>query len=282
MANKIKIGISLLLLGFLSCGQDPDFGGLFYSPTRVDERFEQSMAWNKTHAMQNLIIADETYQLLISSDIHIGGLDNYNAMLEIAKQPENIAMVIVGDVVTGREEDYDLLKGVLPDFDELPSFLLVGNHDLYFGGWESYYKYFGSSVYYFTVETPQHKDIFICLDSGGGTLGGKQIVWLRKLLEQERKNYRNCVVFTHVNFFREHHTGSTNLLETELEVLLPLFAEHTVNMVIMGHDHSRAVTQFGNTTYLTTDALKDGLANASVIQLKVTKEKIGYEFKELY
>lgn len=281
MANQLRIAFFALMAVLLGCNQHPDFSGLLYSPDRVDDRFEQSADWNKNHPAQNLISASENYQLLVAGDSHIGGLQNFNTMLSEARKPENLAMVIVGDVVTGQKEDFDKLKNVLPDFNQVPYFLMVGNHDLYFDGWKTFYEYFGSSTYYFTVQTPQYNDIYICLDSGAGTLGAKQLAWLKNLLSAQRTNYRNCIIFSHVNFFREHHTGSTNPLETELEVLLPLFARYNVNMVIMGHDHTRTITEFGKTTYLTMDALKDGVSNASFVKLQVSENKIGYEFQEL-
>jgi predicted phosphodiesterase len=226
-------------------------------------------------------VSSENYQLLVAGDSHVGGLVNFNKMLVEATKPENTALIMVGDIVTGKKEDYTVFKNTLPEFNDLPYFLMIGNHDLYFDGWKTYYDYFGSSTYYFTVDTPLNSDLYICLDSGAGTLGAKQLAWLKNLLSSERNNYRNCILFSHVNFFREHHTGSTNPLETELEVLLPLFAKYRVNMVIMGHDHDRTITEFGNTTYLTMDALKDGVPNASFLELQISENKIAYDFQEL-
>ncbi len=279
MANQLMIVLIYLVVALSACDKTIDFGGVFSSTYRVDDRFEQSDAWNQTHGFKTLTSTTEDYQILVAGDSHVGGTENLNIFINESKKSENLAFVIVGDIVTGQKEDYLVFKNALPDFADYPYFLMIGNHDLYFDGWKTFYEYFGSSTYYFTVQTPQHKDIYICLDSGGGTLGGKQLEWLKDVLKNERANYRNCVVFSHVNFFRDRHTGSTNPLVTELEVLLPLFAENRVNMVIMGHDHVHAVDQLGMTTYLTMDALKDGVSNASYVQLKVSEEGMRYEFK---
>jgi hypothetical protein len=72
------------------------------------------------------------------------------------------------------------------------------------------------------------------------TLGSNQLEWLKNTLKNKRQEYRNCIVFSHTNLFREHRTLSTNLNVEELKVLLGLFQEHNVNLVIMGHDHSRS------------------------------------------
>lgn len=282
MENKLKIlalsGLMMLLTG---CNGVFDFSGFLFSAERVDDRFAQSNAWNQTHPFKILTVNSENYQLLVAGDSHIGGLVNFDKLVTEAKKPGNLGFVIVGDVVTGHKVDYDRLKATLPDFSQVPYFLMVGNHDLFFDGWKTFYAYFGSSTYYFSVQTPTIKDLYICLDSGGGTLGGKQLTWLKNILESVRPAYRHCVVFSHVNFFRDHHTGTTNPLETELEVLLPLFAKNKVEMVINGHDHHRAVDKLGNTTYLIMDAVLDGFPTASFVKLEVSQAKFGYEFQDL-
>ncbi len=282
MENRLRYIFRGLILVFLLSGCNVlDFSGYFYSPDRVDERFEQSDMWNQTHPFKTLTANSENYQLLVAGDSHIGGLINFNKFLTEAAKSENLGFVLVGDNVSGEEEDYLVLKNQLPDFNQIPYFLVVGNHDLYFDGWKTYYDFFGTSTYYFTVQTPQHKDLYICLDSGGGTLGAKQLAWLKNVLETMRPEYRNCIIFSHVNFFREHHTGSTNPVETEIEVLLPMFAKNRVNLVITGHDHRRGIDKLGLTTYISMDALRDGLPNASYLKLEVSEEKAGYEFQNI-
>lgn len=277
---NLKTPLLLLVMMFLSsCVWD--FTGLVRSGDNADIRFEQSDEWNKTHPFKVLNVSSENYQLLVAGDTHIGGLLNYNKFLTEAQKTENTAFVIDGDNVTGIREDYVVLKDALPDFNQTPYFLIVGNHDLYFDGWKSFYEFFGSSVYYFSVQTPTSKDLYICLDSGTGTLGVKQLAWLKNLLSGERANYRNCIIFSHVNFFRNRHTLSTNPLVTELYVLMDLFVKYNVKYIISGHDHYRSINEFGNSTYITLDALLDGFPEASFLKLKVTANKADYEFQAL-
>lgn len=100
---------------------------------------------------------------------------------------------------------------------------------MYFHGWKQFYSLFGSSTYLFIVKTPQSTDVFICLDSGSGTLGSNQLDWLKDILETERPNYRRCVLFTHVNLFRIRHTISANLPVEELYVLMELCVKHQID-----------------------------------------------------
>jgi len=281
MANQLKTGFLFAMFMLQSCTYTLDFSGFFFPDDLVDARFVQSNDWNQSHPFKTINVSSENYQLLVAADSHLGGTKNLDKLIKEAIKPENTALILVGDNVTGHKEDYDTLKTHLPDFNLKPWFLAVGNHDLYFEGWKTFYPYFGTSTYYFSIQTPTQKDLYIVLDSGSGTLGAKQLAWLQNVLVTQRTAYRNCVVFSHVNFFRNRHTGSTNPLVDELYVLMDLFAKNRINMVISGHDHVRSINEFGNTTYITMDALLDGFSRAGYLKLKTTPLKMEYEFNEV-
>lgn len=254
-----------------SCLKEADFTGLVRSTDRIEKRFAQSMEWNEQHPFKNIIVSGEEYKLLITGDVHVGSsstINNYLKFLERAEENDISSLVFVGDISTGREKDQQTFKDHLPDPAIKPSFVMIGNHELYFDGWKYFYRLFGTSTYYFTVQTPSKKDLYICLDSGSGTLGKSQLQWLKDILETQRNLYDRCVVFTHNNFFRDHHTASTSPLTDELLVLMDLFEKHHINMVITAHDHKRVLNQLGNITYITLDALRDDAKNATYLILK--------------
>jgi len=62
---------------------------------------------------------------------------------------------------------------------------------------------------------------------------------------------------------------------------MDLFLHHSVDFFVAGHDHRRNEAHFGNTTYLTVDALKDGLSNAGYLKLIVTEKGVEYQFESL-
>jgi UDP-2,3-diacylglucosamine pyrophosphatase LpxH len=214
-------------------------------------------------------------------DAHIGSTKNLDIFLHEAVKSKAEAILMVGDITMGYAEDFETLKQHLPANDILPSFLIVGNHDLYFDGWKTYYSLFGSTTYYFSVKTPHATDLFICLDSGSGTLGSKQLGWLKELLDSKRSNYRRCVMFSHVNLFRVRHTLSGNPFVEELRVILQLCAKNQIDMVVSGHDHERNVVNFGNTTFVTMDLLQDDFKNSGYFKLFVRNGKIEFEFVNL-
>ena len=52
------------------------------------------------------------------------------------------------------------IRSYYEDSVEKPVFLITGNHDLFFDGWKTFYEFFGSSTYYFTVSTPEVPDLY--------------------------------------------------------------------------------------------------------------------------
>lgn len=277
---KTKIAL-LTLLVIISACEKMELRGFITSYENVNERFDQSIEWNNRNPLSETDISQNTYTIYAMGDSHIGGTNNLDTFFNNAQDEDATAAVMVGDLTTGHRDDYVVFSEHLPARDSLQYFPIVGNHDLYFDGWKHYYSIFGSSTYFFVVNTPGASDLFICLDSGGGTLGNRQLDWFKKLLETKRNSYRYCTVFTHNNLFRLRPTTSTNPFVEEIQVLLDLFIRHQVNMVVTAHDHKRNTAVFGNTIHIIMDALQDENDNAGYLKIIVNEEKIDYSFAEL-
>jgi hypothetical protein len=267
------------MISVLTGCEESDLTGFFISDESINQRFKQSTEWNASHPYREIIVPSENYFILTMGDSHVGGTINLNTFLNIAKNTNSTAIVAVGDLTTGNASDYDVFQEILPDQDSLPSFLIAGNHDLWYHGWNQFYSRFGSSTYLFTIKTPAAKDLFICLDTGNGTLGEKQLDWLKEILQTYRNEYRYCILFTHNNMFRNRHTLSTNPPVEELHALIELFTIHKVDMIITAHDHIKYEEKFGNTTYITMDALEDGLDYSGYFQLNITDGIMEWEFE---
>ena len=172
-----------LSLSFTAC-EKADIAGMFISDESVNQRFEQSMEWNAQHPYHEIVVPSDEYSILSMGDSHVGGTNNLDIFLNNAKTINASAVVMVGDLTTGHAEDYAVFHQHIPNKDSLPSFLIAGNHDLYFDGWDQFYSRFGSSTYIFTIKTSVATDMFICLDTGGATLGNKQLDWLKDILQK--------------------------------------------------------------------------------------------------
>jgi len=273
-----KTAVFLAALLFTSC-YEVDFSGFFMRSEKANQRFEDSVDWNAANPPRKVTVEGEDYVLLTIGDTHVGTTDNLDVFFAIAKETRADAVMMVGDLTTGHKADYEMFVNALPDQAEMTSYPLVGNHDLYFGGWEHFLCMLGSSVYTVTIETPDASDLLVCIDTGSGTLGSRQTQWLRETLEKKRDNHRHCMIFTHNNPFRDQRrTTSTNPPVEELHLLIELFAQHRVDLFVSGHDHQHSETVFGNITYLTVDALRDGLSNAGYLEIHVQGNSIDHSF----
>jgi predicted phosphodiesterase len=274
--GKIEMVLLLFLCSFIPACDDEA------PPGSANHRFYQSMEWNDMHQFQEIIIPADDYSILSIADIHAGGTVNLDLFIGKAKKTDPAAVVIVGDLtLMGAAEDFAEFERHIPVKDTLNCLFVAGNHDLYKDGWPEFFERFGSSTYYFTVKTPVAADLFICIETGGFSLGNKQLDWLKGILENNRPAFRRCFVLTHVNFFRTRRTTSTNPFPEEVKALLALFYKNNVDMVVAGHDHKHSFEQFGNTTYLIMDALEDDFQDAGYLKLKITNGKVSYSFEKL-
>ncbi len=218
-------------------------------------RYNESRELEKKHSLTEIFVDIDDYTVMVMADSHVGGTNNLDKFFRLAGNENPAAVIMDGDLTGGLSKDYNKFQDHLPDNDSLNLFFVVGNHDLWYNGWGEYYSRFGSSTYYFTITTPAASDLYICLDTGGTTLGHLQMEWLKNILKTVRPDYRRCIIVTHINLFRPRHTTSTNLVVEELDSLVELFTENHVDMVITGHDHKRDAEVFGLTTYIQVDAL---------------------------
>lgn len=282
MENRL-IKITILLPALLACVSCDMFEmrGFVASYESADERFRQSMQWNSMNPSREIMAPTDEYSIFVMGDSHSGGTENLEQFFDIAIREKAQAIVLDGDITMGYESDFDHVEQLLPAQEAINSFLIAGNHDLYFGGWKSFYSHFGSSTYIFTVATPLATDLFICLDSASGTLGSEQTAWLKDILQTSRKNYRRCIIFTHNNVFRLRHTTSTNPPVEELRVWMELMVKFNVDFVIAGHDHVRNEEALGNTVFITMDLLQDGFDNAGYFKLFIKNGQISYEFAKI-
>jgi len=270
--------VALLLVMVLSGCDKFEMRGFVTGYESANDRFIESMQWNMDHPFRNIVVPSDEYTVFAMADSHVGGTKNLDYFIGQSLLEGAAATVMAGDITTGHKEDYEIFFKHLEERDFLQSFQIAGNHDLYFNGWREFYKRFGSTTYYFSIETPVGKDLYICLDTGSGTLGSLQLRWLKDVLRLERTKYRNCIVFTHNNLFRMRHTSSTNPFLEEIHVLMELCLEHQIDMVVTGHDHVKNELTFGNTVHITMDALEDISNNPGYFRINISAGKLDYEF----
>lgn len=262
MVRNILLPIMAVLLA--GCNQFEVKGIFVPTGDVVQKRFEQSAQMNKDLKMSSLS-AESDYCFYVATDPHIyetsHNLEIFNDAFR--NDPEALFGVVLGDCIDVKDNlpKYLTALSFSPDrhkFDHA-LFHVLGNHDLYFNGWDDFRELIGPSVYWFEVVSPDGKDLFISLDTATGTLGSKQTRWLRSFLSENRKAYRHCVILTHVNIFYTDNSQVTsgNLPIEETYALLDLLGSHNVSLVLQGHDHYREDLILKDVRYTVLGTIKD-------------------------
>ena len=289
--NILAIGYWLLAIGIVcvSCGPDTrlDMIGMFAgsSPT-IDQRFEQSMQYNQQAGYATIHALSDNYRVYVCTDTHIHKTRTRWEYFVGTYHADSLCPVAIhlGDIIDATTDFAyveDVLKSTIFPTKSDTLMAVCGNHDIYFKQWEKFIKAFKTSSYYFVVTTPTgKKDLFVVFDSADGTVGSKQLDWLRETLTwAEKQDFRHIVACTHTHFFKrdnsQGHTSNYTLEETY--ALLNLFTQHGVEMIWSGHDHSREITQVKGMTCIVVDSMKD--EDKEPYHMLVTMgEKIDYEF----
>ena len=285
MVNK---NAALFLLLLLLCGCEKiDFKG-FIMPTgdAVNSRFEQSLEMNNSKPVA-CIEADESYLFYVATDTHIN--DNTCTLDSFVNALRNDAGasfgVMLGDCIDKRGCMSVYLDAIThkPDVQKYPTpiFSVIGNHDLYFSGWEDFRELIGPSVFWFEVKHSGGKDIFISLDTASGTLGSKQTKWLHEFLAKERGKYRHCIVVTHTNllYTDRSQNSSGNMPMEETQALLELFGEYNVLLCLQGHDHHREDITFDGVRYTIVGTIRYEVEKPEYLCIRVSKNGAEYDWR---
>lgn len=261
--------LAIAAIGMVSCNElkRADLEGFLHSTSGTpDERFEQSMLYEQSSDRVTEFNAPaEEYNLYLCSDSHLNGDYTYPALFaeKFLSDEQAVGVCLhLGDIIDIKgAERYDEIKMSFGDAWKR-MYTTAGNHDLYFAQWDAYLENCGGSSYSFVVKTPGGaKDLYICYESGGGTLGIKQREWLDKTLEDaSSEGYRHIIPYSHTNFFKKDYSGgiesSYNVEETYS--LVGEFARTGVDMVLTGHSHVVHYTTCNGIPFISLGALKDG------------------------
>lgn len=264
-----------------------DMLGMFYTLAETsDERFEQSLQYDDSVGFLTFNLPAESYKLYVMTDIHVDfttyNLDTFVAAYKT--DPEKIPFcLLLGDLINATDH-YDTcyahLAAIWNDGSGDTCLCTLGNHDMYYDQWKVYRQFFPTSTYWFVVQTPSAKDLFICLDSANGTLGKNQRKWLESLLKvKSGEGYRHIIVYTHTHFFKKDNSQghTSNFAIEETYELADIFARYGVELVLQGHSHHRDLTTFKGVNYLRLDAMEDHYYNAFYTTLQVG-ETIQWDF----
>ena len=284
MLQMVRVRLVLVAIAamFVGCNS-VDFVG-FVAPTGdvVNTRFEKSMAHSGGHSVA-CIDATESYQFYVCTDPHVGQtyVNLRSFVDDMCNDSSAMFGVVLGDCTDQRGAMPTYVEAIESSYESAPPiFTLIGNHDLFFSGWDDFYELLGPSVYWFEVAYDSGKDLFIALDSASGTLGGKQMEWLKGILASYRSDYRHCVIFTHTNLFYTDNsqTGSGNLAMEETCLLTDLLSQYNVTLCLQGHDHYREDLTFGGVRYTIVGTLRDETDKPEYLVVRLSDNGVEYQW----
>lgn len=229
----------------------------------VNKRFAVSQKYNATHPARSYQAGSDNYRLFMCTDVHVVDvtteLDRF--VSDVLADTDHAPVVLcLGDLQSSYGYLPTFMEHVKPILDSPVDTLLSvpGNHDLYYGLWDEYLKYFGTGSYYFYIETPtKGRDLFLCMDSASGVMGRKQRDWVEKVLK-DNADCRHKVVCTHTHFFKRD--GSQEITDNypleETHELFGLFSRCGVDYVMTGHDHYLEETLYKGIMFRTYPSMK--------------------------
>lgn len=283
MKANIYFSLIAVTLFFAACNPNYDMGGMFNgSSERADKRLAESLEFDEKVGEIHLTVPED-YTVYVCTDTHVDSTTyHWTKFVNLYKADKDCAFAIhLGDLINAKHNFprfFEAAKtkpaGYIPGKDTI--FYVVGNHDLYFNQWPEYKSYVGTSTYWFDTRTSSGKllDLFVCIDSGEGTLGEKGLQWLSDILStMADKPYRHRIVLTHTHMFKQDnsqgHTSNYSMEETyEIAAIL---TKYGVNEYWSGHDHSREITHYGGVIYIVVDALEDPVEDAYYMHTVMSK-----------
>lgn len=278
MLQVVRVLLAVLMVSAVSSCSHLDIKGLIM-PTGdgVDSRFGQSSKMNQDFKAA-VINTAENYVFYVATDPHVdqthGNLTVFNDAFR--NDADASFGVILGDCIDIPDNLPQYLEALLYDRTrhtcEHPVFHVLGNHDVYFNGWEDYKELIGPSVYWFEAVFPGGKDLYIVLDTATGTLGAKQTRWFKGFIEKNRAGYRHCAILTHTNFFYTDNsqTSSGNMPIEESFALIDFLGRQKVSLVLQGHDHYREELTYKGVNYTVVGAIADRAEAPEYLKVEVS------------
>jgi 3',5'-cyclic AMP phosphodiesterase CpdA len=231
----------ICMMALSSCG-DFDISGLYHS-SDVDDRFADNAM---LPVKSDLSFSDSVFSFIVITDVHLAHANQNNL---VALKDKVIAsdkyVLACGDLTQcGYREDYQAFSDFM-NLIGLPYYTAIGNHDLFFGGWNYYKETLGRSCYSLAAGPIR----IVSMDSANGTLGRKQKAWLENVLQTKTEPL--CIVFTHFEFFSSQKDALQQYTDIEeVYYLMHLFETTGVDYVFMGHSHTYDYRKINNVNYL--------------------------------
>lgn len=286
-SSKYLFFCLLAALLFAGCKKgNLDMLGMFYTLSEgAEERFAQSMEYNRAHGYDTVLVSDDNYRVYVFTDIHVDtttfNLDTFTNTYLGDTQAAPFC-ICLGDQINA-VNNYPKFFAYMDKIRNAGRtvYATPGNHDLYYNQWQIYRDYWHTGSYYVVVVTPSGaKDFYLFLDSSDGTFGTDLRHWAETTLrEAAAENYRHRIVCTHTHFWKiDQSQGHTsNYAMEEVYDMSNMFSKYKVEYVLQGHSHHRNTTIYKDVTYLRLDKMEDHYWNAYYTIFEMGK-KVNWDY----
>jgi predicted phosphodiesterase len=274
LATKHDLKMLLAIVAMTCACNNLNFDGI---RTRFKENFAGSLS-----APGNIDPAGtNSFTFAVMGDTHVGltATSFISSAVTSAKNAGDAFVLIAGDLTNlGKADEFNAFIGTMNAVG-LTYRSALGNHDLYFDGWNNFKQFVGRSIYSFDADNV-HISV---LDSGNATLGEAQLNWLRADLAATAKPLK--IVVSH---YAPISGPLDNLFkmasEEESAILKNVCHQYSVNYMIAGHYHGYRENKLGNTTYIVTGGVNSFLdpGNSNhFVRLTVSGNSITHQRIEL-
>ncbi|MFA6856010.1 MAG: metallophosphoesterase [Treponema sp.] len=208
--------------------------------------------------------SDVSYTVAVITDVHFGADKSRNvddaflSWLDNLKETSGFPKFVLclGDVAEHGYEseiaDYNTFCSKIRKYN-IEVYSILGNHDLYNGGWQYWKKIIKPETSFYHFKTNNFSWYF--LDTGNGTLGSHQYSVLIDALENDNAPKVICM---HYPLYAQGHFYFCLQDSIERNLLIAYFADSNVRLVLDGHTHQYNYTDLGFIEYNVPGFLEKG------------------------
>lgn len=273
MVRKIVNTVFVSAMFFI-CGCGFDFLGTAIS-NDLDERLKERDNFTLLDAngwRSALSSLGGEYSFLVVADPHInnGKTGRFERLKNVIDDPANDIRfaVILGDITEwGTKSDLQAFINVIENQFDIPTYPVIGNHDVYFGNWSNWKELIGSTSYRINAGATT---LFI-MDNANLYFGKQQMDWLESEL---RSAGDRVFVFTHAHFFMRSPVGAQHHDINERARFASMLRGRA-SAVFSGHKHvGTEIHVVGGVRYITLDSFDSG----AYLIVKVDGDGVRYDF----
>lgn len=263
-----------LFIGFLCVGS-------CVSRTTWDERFQQSNAL----AVPSVVAPANSNQFTFAmvGDLHVsqGNTDRFKQILKGARDEGDEFIILLGDLVDrGDVGSFSAIKDALKEFGFEGRVLpLLGNHEIFDGGWAEFGSSWGASHYSVTVGNSR----FVALDTADGMVGESQFEWLSQELLKQTSSAHTFILSHYMPIVPGQRTYLRLSNQTEAERLMKLGSLRGVRGVFGGHYHSFCRENVGGVEYVVAGGgggrRMEPIKNHFYVQVLVSGDLVDYRLR---